>query len=128
MSECRIRFHHGLCINFFEGKGYSQEFTENMTVVAEMLDRENPETEITLNNDIICGKCPNLTDGICRSIEKVSRYDRKVMDLCGISDGERISWKDFQKKVNEKIISAGKLYEVCHDCQWLYICRKKGTC
>ncbi len=127
MSECKIRFHHGLCIGFFEGKGYSREFTQNMTDVTEMLNRENPETEITLKSDIICRKCPNLKDGICKSNEKVSQYDRKVMDLCGISDGEKIRWKDFRKKVNDRIISAGKLKEVCSDCQWLYICEKKGT-
>lgn len=128
MSEYKIRFHHGLCINFFEGKGYSPEFAENMTAVIELLNRENPEIEITLNNDIICEKCPNLTDGICRSIEKVSHYDKKVMDLCGFSDGERIQWKDFQKKVSDRIITAGKLHEVCSHCSWLYICEKKGTC
>lgn len=128
MSEYKIRFHHGLCIGFFEGKGYSREFTENMTAVREMLDLENPEIEITLNSDIICRKCPNLKDGICRSNGKVSRYDRKVMELCGISDGERIKWNDFQKKVSDRIISVGKLGEVCSDCQWLYICEKKGTC
>lgn len=53
MSECKIRFHHGLCIGFFEGKGYSREFTENMTDVIEFLNRENPVTEITLKSDMI---------------------------------------------------------------------------
>lgn len=26
----RIRAHHGMCFSFFQGKGYSGEFTENM--------------------------------------------------------------------------------------------------
>lgn len=126
MSECKIRFHHDLCIGFFEGKGYSREFTENMTDVIEFLNRENPVTEITLKSDMICRKCPNLRDGICLSEIKVSQYDLKVMELCGMSDGTVIRWSDFCKTVHEKIISVGKLKEVCTDCQWLYICEKKG--
>lgn len=126
MQKYKLRPHHGLCINFYEGKGYSPEFTENMTAVIEALDRENPETEITLNNDVICRKCPNAIDDTCRSIEKVSFHDKKVMDLCGLSDGDKILWRDFQQKVHDRIINIGKLKEVCGDCRWLYICEKKG--
>lgn len=119
MLKYKLRPHHGLCINFFEGKGYSQEFTENMTSVIELLNSENPETELTTNHDIICCCCP-CTD--CH--DKALSYDLKVMEICGVS--ENIRWKDFRKKVHEKIISTGRLKEVCGNCQWFYICEKKG--
>lgn len=119
MSEYKLRPHHGLCIGFFEGKGYSPEFTENMGSVIELLSSENPEIEITTGRDIICGCCPCMD---CR--DKALSYDLKVVEICGLSG--KIRWNDFRKTVSEKIISAGKLKEVCADCQWFYICEKKG--
>ncbi|MCM1314151.1 MAG: DUF1284 domain-containing protein [Prevotella sp.] len=119
MSEYKLRPHHALCINFFEGKGYSNEFTENMTRIIENF-RENPIIEITTGHDVICSKC-TCTD--CH--DKALSYDMKVIDICGISG--KISWKNLQKTIHEKIISAGKLKEICGNCQWFYICEKKGT-
>ncbi|MDE6671865.1 MAG: DUF1284 domain-containing protein [Ruminococcus sp.] len=119
MSEYKIRPHHALCINFFEGKGYSTNFTENMTRIIENLQK-NPLIEITTVHDVICSKCP-CTD--CH--EKATSYDMKVLDICGISG--KIRWNDLQEIIHEKIISTGKLHEVCVDCQWFYICGKKET-
>ncbi len=31
MSVYKIRAHHGVCLYFFQGKGYSGEFVENMS-------------------------------------------------------------------------------------------------
>ena len=31
----KLRAHHGMCLAFFEGKGYSSAFTENMGKVLE---------------------------------------------------------------------------------------------
>lgn len=120
MSEYKIRPHHALCINFFEGKGYSPEFTANMTAVIKVLESENPVVEITTGHDVICRCCP-CTD--CHG--KALSYDLKVLDICGISGN--ILWKDLKKIIYKKIISAGKLLEICGNCQWFSICGKKGT-
>ncbi|MDE6781753.1 MAG: DUF1284 domain-containing protein [Ruminococcus sp.] len=120
MSEYRIRPHHGLCVNFFEGKGYSRDFTDNMTAVIKLLDSENPIVEITTEHDIICQCCP------CTGChDKALTYDLKVIEICGLS-GE-VRWKDLRKVVSEKIIHSGRLKEVCGNCQWFCICGKKGT-
>lgn len=116
MSEYKLRPHHALCINFFEGKGYSTDFTENMKRIIEKF-RENPVIEITTDRDVICRCCP-CTE--CH--EKALSYDMKVIDACGISG--IISWENLQKTVREKIISSGKLKEICGNCQWFYICKK----
>ncbi|MCM1506806.1 MAG: DUF1284 domain-containing protein [Ruminococcus flavefaciens] len=119
MLEYRLRPHHALCIGFFEGKGYSREFTENMTEIIELLNGENPETEITTDSDIICRCCP-CTD--CH--EKALSYDMKVIEICGLSD--KIKWEDLRHRVQKNIIKSGRLKEICGDCQWFYICEKKG--
>lgn len=118
-----IRPHHGLCTAFFRGEGYSGEFTENMGRITALLTEKNPRIVITDGADEICRKCPELSGEIC-SGTKAERYDRTVMELCGFSCGMEMDWQDFSKAVHEKIISCGKLQEVCGDCQWFGICGK----
>ena len=119
MSEYKLRPHHVLCINFYVGKGYSKEFTENMSQIIENLQK-NPLIEITTGHDVICSKCPC---GDCTG--KAESYDRKVIAIAVISG--KMHWKDLQKTVREKIIDTGRLHEVCGDCQWFCICGKKET-
>lgn len=122
MKMFEIRPHHGLCAEFFAGKGYSKEFTENMTAVLKTLDKNNPTVVPKANADLICGRCPNNAGGRCASGEKVMRYDKKVLEICGIAEGTSLTWDEYRKLLREKIIGAGKLKEVCGDCQWADIC------
>ena len=117
-----IRPHHGLCAEFFVGKGYSDEFTENMTAVLKMLNESNPQIVPKAETDLICGHCPNNEGDCCASGEKVLRYDKKVLELCGIAEGSALAWENYRRLLREKIIGADRLSEVCGDCQWFGIC------
>lgn len=117
-----IRPHHGLCAEFFVGKGYSGEFTENMVAVLKMLEGNDPQVVPKADTDLICGHCPNNVRGDCISSEKVLRYDKKVLELCGIAEGTALHWEEYRRLLREKIIRAGRLKEVCGDCQWIQIC------
>ena len=126
MEVYRIRAHHGLCTAFFEGKGYSDEFTNHMADMIERLNH-NPVVLLIDGADEICRCCPNLENGACISAEKVGNYDKEVLRMCGINGEEPVKWLDFQKKVMEKIIFAGRRREICGDCQWSSICDGKET-
>lgn len=126
MSGIKLRPHHLLCLRFFEGKGYSDEFTANMSSVKSSLEQPDPGIELVRSADIICGSCPNDLNGVCSSAEKVSRYDEAVLSLCGIDPSCGHSWSSLQDSVLEKIIVPDRLQEVCGDCQWSYICMKKA--
>lgn len=117
-----IRPHHGLCAEFFVGKGYSEDFAENMAEVLKMLGENNSRIAPKADTDLICAHCPNNADGVCNTYEKVLRYDKKTLELCGLTEGMAIQWEDYRKLLREKIIGAGKLGEVCGDCQWFGIC------
>jgi hypothetical protein len=116
-----IRPHHGLCLFFFKGKGYSNDFINNMTYIKNKLE-ENPLVRIASQSDIICSKCPNLTAGICSTQEKVAEYDRQVLIRCGLSDGDILPFHSFRSLVLDNIINAGKREEVCGNCQWTSLC------
>lgn len=122
----RIRPHHGLCTQFFEGKGYSDAFTLHMREVIEELE-QNPEIELVTVSDEICSFCPNCEEHGCTNSKKVKRYDTKVLELTGAQAGQEIYWKDFVQKVKENIIEAGKMQEVCSDCGWADICHREST-
>ena len=126
MSSYKIRPHHGLCTAFFEGKGYSGDFVRNMSDVIKMLEGDDPEIILTVGEDMICANCPNNRTHICESSEKVGRYDNTVLKMCGLSEGDAVRWSDFRDTVFDRIISEGRLPEVCGDCQWFNICGGKS--
>ena len=123
MDDYRIRAHHGMCLAFFEGKGYSSEFTKHMGEMKRLLS-ENPVVSIVAETDDICSFCPNNEKGSCTSLKKVAGYDHAVLSLCGLRAGAKIPFKVFEKLVDERILSAGRRKEICAGCQWEDICGK----
>ena len=124
MSIYKIRAHHGVCLYFFQGKGYSGEFVENMGKMKAILEK-NPEISLMDSPDDICAACPNRLTETCA--EKASRYDREVLRRCGLSAGERLPYREFSRKVIETILRPGVRAEICGDCQWSSLCRWEET-
>ena len=114
-----IRAHHAMCLTFFQGKGYSGAFTENMARMKEILE-ENPVISIGDGYDDICAACPNKATETCAV--KASRYDREVLRRCGLCAGQRLSYREFSGNVIETILKPGKRKEICGDCQWSSLC------
>ena len=124
MSVYKIRAHHGVCLYFFQGKGYSGEFVENMSRMKAILEK-NLEISLMDSPDDICAACPNRLTENCA--EKASRYDREVLRRCGLSVGERLPYREFSRKVIETILRPGVRAEICGDCQWSSLCRWEET-
>ena len=118
----RIRAHHGMCFSFFQGKGYSGDFTENMWSMKKKLE-QNPEIILTQGTDDVCARCPNNLGSVCTSAERVEDYDSKVFSNCGLTPNTRIRWNDFEQLVSERILLEGKRENICGDCQWNELCR-----
>lgn len=119
-----LRAHHGMCLSFFEGKGYSSEFTIHMQKIQDQM-KENPELFIVAEADEVCSHCPNLKNGQCGSFHLVRSYDQKVLDLCGVKEKTDSTWKEFSKLVKEKILIPGKRHEICGGCEWTKLCDEK---
>ena len=125
MDEILLRPHHALCIRFFEGKGYSGEFTKHMAEIIRKLQEPGQYIMLTDEEDEICGKCPNYLENGCRQKEKVKGYDGRVIDMTNVSYGEKMDFRRLQELVEEKIMEAGKFHEICVDCGWAEICHKE---
>jgi hypothetical protein len=115
-----------MCFQFYEGKGYSTDFTDHMGRVIKELEAD-PEQKVVLKaqTDIVCKNCPNNEGDLCSSQDKVIKYDKEVLKACGLRDGCEISFDKFTGLVRDRIINAGIRGDICGDCSWDYICRSK---
>lgn len=121
-----LRPHHGLCVAFFEGKGYNQKFTENMGNIVESLENSSL-IQLVESEDSICACCPNNKQSGCIYSDKVLRYDNAVLDICNFSAQQVLTWKQFSDLVNSRIIKENKLDDICGDCEWKSICKSKAV-
>ena len=126
LEDCiRLRPHHGMCFRFYEGKGYSAEFTDHMDgVIRALSERPDTPVRLTCSADVVCEHCPNNVGGTCQSADKVMRYDAAVLDACGFKDGDEPAYADFAARVKERILDAGLRRGICGDCEWDAICAK----
>lgn len=122
MKTYNIRAHHGMCLTFFQGKGYSGDFVENMGAMKKILE-QNPLIRLVEGYDDVCAACPNKLAESCA--EKASRYDREVLRRCGLSVGDTLPYREFSQKVIETILRPGLRGSICGDCQWSGLCRWK---
>jgi len=114
----KLRPHHLLCTQGYSGKGYSDDFVENMTAITMRLRNDaNAVVEIVFSTDDICGKCPRMIDhDLCESNDKVKRFDAKVAAYFGIEE-KRYIYQDIIREINAKMTSA-MMDDICSECEW----------
>ena len=118
-----LRPHHGMCLAFFVGEGYSEGFAAHMGAVKQSLAEDTP-VRLTVSADTICTACPNNRGGVCDKPALVAGYDRAVLDLCGLADGQVLPYGVFRAQVETHILAAGRRREICGGCQWDALCGK----
>jgi len=116
-----LRPHHGMCMAYFVGCGYSDGFTAHMGRLLEELTADTP-VRLTVGADAVCGACPNNVDGLCSKPALVAGYDEAVLARCGLSEGEQLPFGVFTGLVQERILAPGLRREICGNCQWSGIC------
>ncbi len=124
MLTVKLRPHHLLCLTFFEGKGYSEEFVQRMKFIISELEK-NPIVQLVEGTDQICEACPNNYNTQYQCGDKAVRYDEAVRTFCNLSADSRMEYQILHKIVLEEILYKGKLSMVCSDCEWSSICKNK---
>ena len=114
-----LRGHHLLCLKGFQGYGYDENFTKNMTEVNSL--RKQPQTTISLTNspDDICKACPNLNNGLCKD----QWHDKNIVQM----DDEVLKKLDISKEYDSielfEIIDSifdtkERVSKICFNCFW----------
>ena len=114
-----LRGHHLLCLQGFQGYGYSDNFIKNMICINNLRKSENTTISITNKADDICRCCPNLKNKLCQD----EKQNAQIVKM----DNQIISKLDTTKKYNAlklfdeiaSIFSSKKSVEdICKCCSW----------
>lgn len=125
----KLRPHHGICIPFFTGHGYSSEFVEHLSCIQNNLNH-NPSQSVLLcdGTDCVCAACPENRGAVCKSAQKVAAYDRNCLRACGLEFGAVLSWNRFRNLVRKNILLKPAVREkICCDCLWNSICQQQDV-
>lgn len=126
------RPHHFLCSLGFQGKGYSDGFTENMAqIVVDTLRAPGGDDtliEVTGATDDICGPCPKRRGTLCTEQAKIAALDARHARALGLFVGSRLSWGEAKRRIVKRV-PPGSLQTLCQGCQWLELglCEKALT-
>jgi uncharacterized protein len=120
----RIRAHHLLCMQGFQGLGYSQEFTENMAQIIEQIIK-NPSSfiKVTSEADSICECCPHNFQGICNkesTSNNIKTVDSIILEKLDLEEGSVISWPSVTSLTMN--LSRNTVQKLCENCSWRNKC------
>ncbi len=115
----KIRAHHLLCMQGFQGYGYSREFERNLEKIINYLgSNPNSQLELVADVDIICQKCPHLENGHCNrsSSHAIVEMDLKVLEKLELEEG---ATEPAQKLLVEvRTWESHDLQGICGECSW----------
>jgi len=121
----KFRGHHLICLPFFQGKGYSEEFVENLKNIMARAEK-GEEIEVVGGADDICSACPSLKKGKCAHKNgadlEISNLDNVAIAFLDVSKGEKLTWSSTKNKIS----SAPKewLAAFCEGCDWEKVCNR----
>lgn len=122
-----LRGHHLICLHFFEGEGYNQEFVNNLKRILKRAGSE--KIRISAGVDDICCCCPHMKENSCRynehSDSEIGEMDNRALDLLRIPRDSEIGWGEVMERVPRIFSSWYELY--CTTCGWKWACEKNGS-
>ncbi|PRY91269.1 DUF1284 domain-containing protein [Donghicola tyrosinivorans] len=117
-----FRPHHFLCALGYRGKGYSDDFTANMTrIVTDGLFAPDGDTTlitVRLTADSICTPCPKRRGEGCTAGDKITALDQRHARAIGLTGGETLTWSEAKSRIKANVRPAD-LNTLCAGCQWL---------
>lgn len=114
-----LRGHHLLCLKGFQGYGYDENFTENMTDVNEKRRLSSTLVSLTNSPDDICKACPNLANDLCGSElqnERIVNMDNEVLKKLDIS--KEFNSVELFEKIDEIFNTKESVSKICFECMW----------
>lgn len=119
-----LRGHHLICLHFFHGEGYTEEFVAHLIRVIE--GARSGGGQVSPGADDVCGACPYVDGQMCahgeNADEDVRRMDKEALALLGYAEGEHWRWDDLAEKI-PPIFSIWFAHQ-CAGCEWRGSCEK----
>lgn len=117
----RYRPHHFLCSLGFEGKGYSPDFTANMTAIVMGRLRAGGGDAVVIAvtgaTDDICAPCPKRRGRLCTNQDKIKALDRAHAAALRLEPHEQLTWGEAKARIRAHV-PPGSLKRLCAGCEW----------
>jgi hypothetical protein len=117
-----LRPHHVLCAIGYQGLGYSDAFTANMSelVLGRLRGPQGDATPLVITGsaDAICAPCPSRRGSGCEQQARIDRLDQAHAAALGLAPGDRLTWAEAQARVQARV-RPGSLQQLCAGCAWL---------
>jgi len=127
-APIKIRAHHLLCLQGFQGKGYDKEYIKNMTRLVSIIQQDSQSIllELTDNTDDFCAACPHSFGEFCAKDEtaddRMKARDHAVFKKLAIKNHEINTAAYFIELANKKFITQSDAKDSCVDCEWKKDC------
>ncbi|MEM0302011.1 MAG: DUF1284 domain-containing protein [Archaeoglobaceae archaeon] len=115
----RLRGHHLICLHFFKGEGYDEEFKKRLREILKNIS----VVEIVEGVDEICEFCPHNL-GYCNyhpeAEKEVKELDNLALRLIKLEIGSKIGWSELKSKI-PSVLEDWKNF-ACRNCEWRVVC------
>lgn len=121
----KLRGHHLLCIQGFQGYGYSDKFQENMKNIHKKIMSNEETIQIVTTSDDICKFCPNLNNGQCKDYienQKILKIDQIVLDKILNKEGKKEYTPSELFEIVNTSFREKDIEDVCIGCMWYSKC------
>lgn len=114
----KLRPHHLMCTQGYSGKGYDDDFVNNMDIVTnELRNNKNCTIELVFSTDDICKYCPNMIDiNLCKTNTKVNSIDKKVVEYFNLEE-KSYNYNDIVNYIKNNI-TTDIMDDICKECNW----------
>mgnify|MGYP003968804699 CR=1 FL=1 len=123
-----IRAHHLLCMQGFQGKGYSKAFSENFTKVLDQINQapNSIQLKLTKNIDELCMACPHKQDDVCMkddtANERMQAMDQATLDGIDLPEDFTGTAESLFAQANTKLTTKDDVQKICACCEWTSDC------
>ena len=124
----KIRAHHLLCMQGFQGLGYNPDFVQNFKNILEKVHDDFYETEFEVTDaiDSLCAPCPHHQQGLCQkdaeAQERMQKMDRVVLQKLEIKNGSRRTAESLFALANARLSTTTEVKDICGHCEWRKKC------
>ena len=121
--KIKLRGHHLLCLQGFQGYGYNNDFILNMASINDLRKSKDCTIILTNTSDDICSSCPNLKNNKCKN-EKQNRIIEKMDDkvLSQLEYKNKYNALELFNEVSLKFKTLKSVENICKNCKWKEKC------
>lgn len=121
----KLRLHHLMCTQGYSGKGYNEEFIQNMdNVTYELRTNKDCVIELVFSTDDICKDCLSMMGvNLCETNEKVKSIDEKVIKYFNLEEKE-YNYNDIVNYIKSNI-TPNMMDDICGKCNWYKMSKSK---